>query len=95
VGVGLSDHLAAGGCGGCAGLLASAAQGIAQRYPRYASQIAAAAKDSFLHGAHWAFGAGILAVLLGAAPVFLMFPRPSQELTLLVGYQQQDAAPVA
>jgi len=69
------------------------AQGIARRYPRYASQITAAARESFLHGDHWAFSSGILAVLLGAALVLLLFPRHGQELDLLAAYQEQDAVP--
>ena len=68
------------------------AQGIAQRYPSHASQIAAAAKESFLHGDRWAYLAGIVAVLLGAALVLMMFPRHAQEGPLLAGYASQDGS---
>ena len=44
------------------------AEAIAGQYPQYAGQITAAAKSSFLDGADWAYGAGIVAILLGAAP---------------------------
>ena len=36
---------------------------VAQRYPKYADQITAAAKSSFLQGDRWAYTAGIVAVL--------------------------------
>jgi hypothetical protein len=54
------------------------AEGVAQQYPQYASQITAAAKQSFLDGDQWAYTAGIVAVLLGA---------------VLAGYEAEDAAP--
>ena len=66
------------------------AEGIAKRYPQYASQITAAAKESFLHGDHWAYAAGILAVLLGTALVYFMFPGHAQEKSLLAGYHASD-----
>ena len=46
------------------------AEEIAEQNPQYASQITAAAKESFLDGADWAYTAGIVAILLGAALVF-------------------------
>jgi DHA2 family multidrug resistance protein-like MFS transporter len=51
------------------------AAATAEQYPQYASQITAAAKPSFLQGDRWAYTAGIVAILLGAALVFLLFPR--------------------
>ncbi len=65
---------------------------MAQRYPQYAPQITAAAKTAFLQGGRWAYLAGIVAVLLGAAPVFLLFPRRDAERRLLVGYHDTDLA---
>jgi DHA2 family multidrug resistance protein-like MFS transporter len=67
------------------------AESIAARYPQYASQITAAAKTSFLQGDQWAYLAGIVAVLLGAALVFFVFPRREAEQTLLASYARQDA----
>ena len=55
------------------------AEEIAEQYPQYADQITAGATSSFLDGADWAYGAGIVAILLGAAIVFFLFPRPAQE----------------
>ena len=55
---------------------ASAEPTSPQQYPQYADQIIAAAKSSFLDGDDWAYTAGIVAILLGAALVFFMFPQP-------------------
>jgi MFS family permease len=68
------------------------AESVAEQYPQYAQQIVGAAQQSFLDGANWAYFAGILAVLLGGALVFFLFPKPQQELELLAAYQAEDAA---
>jgi hypothetical protein len=71
---------------------ASAAD-TAQRYPpSVQDNIIAAAKTSFLQGDQWAYTAGIVAVLLGAALVFFMFPKRDEERRLLAAYQAEDAA---
>jgi DHA2 family multidrug resistance protein-like MFS transporter len=70
------------------------AEGVAEQYPQYASQITAAAKQSFLDGDKWAYGAGLIAVLLGAALVFWMFPRKDEEQRLLERYHAEDTAVV-
>ena len=66
------------------------AEAVAQQYPKYADQITAAAKASFLSRRPWAYLAGIVAVLLGAALVFFMFPRKDDEQRLLAEYHQID-----
>lgn len=66
------------------------AEAIAQQYPKYANQITAAAKTSFLSGDQWAYLAGIVAIVLGAALVFFMFPRKEDEQRLLADYHQTD-----
>ena len=66
------------------------AEEIAAQNPQYASQITAAAKESFLDGADWAYTAGIVAILLGAALVFLRFPRADEEKALLARYHAED-----
>jgi DHA2 family multidrug resistance protein-like MFS transporter len=71
----------------------SSAADTAQRYPQYASQITAAAKASFLQGDQYAYLAGIVAIVLGAALVLLCFPKHGREQELLDEYQAQDAAP--
>ena len=63
---------------------------IARRYPRYAGQITEAAKSSFLSGDQSAYVAGIVAILLGAALVFFLFPRKDGEERLLAQYQSAD-----
>ena len=68
------------------------AEAIAQQYPKYADQITAAAKASFLSGDQWAYVAGIVAVALGAALVFFAFPRKEDERRLLAEYQRQDTS---
>jgi MFS family permease len=60
------------------------------QYSQYSSQIIAGAKQSFLSGADWAYTAGIVAIILGAAVVFLLFPRKDDELRLLAEYRVQD-----
>ena len=63
--------------------------------PEYADQITAAAKTAFLQGDQWAYIAGIVAMLLGAALVFFFFPRAEEEERLLAAYHAEDtgAAP--
>jgi EmrB/QacA subfamily drug resistance transporter len=66
------------------------AQSMATAYPQYATQITAAAKTSFLAGDQYAYLAGIIAVVLGAALVFIFFPKLDAETALLMEYQQED-----
>jgi len=66
------------------------AEEIAEQHPQYANQITAAAKESFLDGADWAYTAGIVAILLGAAVVFFLFPRRDDEERLLAMYHAED-----
>jgi MFS transporter, DHA2 family, multidrug resistance protein len=68
----------------------SSAEAVAQQYPQYASQITAGAKQAFLDGDQWAYTAGVVAVLLGAALVFFLFPKHEEEKALIEGYHAQD-----
>jgi MFS transporter, DHA2 family, multidrug resistance protein len=70
----------------------SSASALAAQHPHYASQITAAAKTSFLQGDQWAYTAGIVAVLLGAAIVYFFFPKRQEEQELLAQYHAQDEA---
>ena len=65
---------------------------VAAQYPQYSTQIIAAAQESFLAGDQWAYLAGIVAVLLGAALVFFKFPHREEEHRLLAEYHDQDTA---
>jgi len=69
----------------------SSAANLATEYPRHADQIVAAAKASFLQGDQWAYVAGIVAILLGAALVFFGFPKKEREQQLLAEYAAEDA----
>ena len=60
---------------------------IAAQYPEYSTAIIAGAKEAFLAGDQWAYLAGIVAVLLGAALVAFKFPRQDEERRLLAEYQ--------
>jgi len=55
-------------------------------------QIIAGAKESFIHGQHWAFASGLIAVVVGAVLVTFFFPHAKDEKELLASYQRQDAA---
>jgi DHA2 family multidrug resistance protein-like MFS transporter len=67
------------------------AEDVAEQHPRYSDTIISAAKTSFLQGDQWAYTAGLVAVLLGAALVFFLFPKKEEEEALLVAYHQADA----
>ncbi len=70
----------------------ASAEATAEQYPQYASQITAAAETSFLDGADWAYTAGIIAILVGATLVFVMFPKHDDEVRLLAEYHATDVA---
>ncbi len=55
--------------------------------PQHASKIISSAKTSFIHGQHWAYVAGIIAVVVGALIMYLFFPKPEREQELLASYQ--------
>jgi EmrB/QacA subfamily drug resistance transporter len=69
----------------------SSAANAAQQYPEYAQAIGAAARKSFLDGGDWTYAAGMIAVALGIAVVFFLFPRHDSELALLERYHAEDA----
>jgi MFS transporter, DHA2 family, multidrug resistance protein len=70
----------------------SSATDTAARYPpSIQEQIVSATKTAFLQGDQWAYLAGIVAVALGAALVFLKFPRRVEEQELLAAYAADDA----
>ncbi len=70
------------------------AENIAKQYPQYATQITEAAKTSFLQGAQWAYAAGIILIVIGAAIVFFLFPKRDDEVMLIARYQAEDLAAV-
>jgi EmrB/QacA subfamily drug resistance transporter len=70
----------------------SSATAVASRYPHYAKAIVSGAKESFVKGDQWAYTAGIVAVLLGAAIVAFLFPDKLREEALLQEYHELDTA---
>jgi MFS family permease len=64
---------------------------VAKQYPQYSNQIVSAAKQSFLHGQHWAYASGVIAVVVGAVIVGVFFPDAKGERDLLASYRRQDA----
>ncbi len=71
------------------------AQTVAAQYPQYAPLITSTAKTAFLAGDQYAYIAGILAVLIGAALVFFLFPKLEGERKLLAQYHAEDIGEVA
>jgi MFS family permease len=69
----------------------SSAAEVAEQYPKYSDQIVAAARSSFLDGDHWAYLAGIIAILLGALIVRFRFPNKEDETRLHGEYADEDA----
>jgi hypothetical protein len=72
----------------------SSAAATAERYPRYTSDIIAAAQQSFVDGQDWAYVAGIVAIIGGGVLIFTMYPKHDDELTLLDEYHRIDGQPV-
>jgi EmrB/QacA subfamily drug resistance transporter len=71
----------------------SSAADTAARYPTSVQDnIVAGAKMAFLQGDQWAYLAGIVAVLVGAALVFFKFPKRADEQRLLAAYHEEDTA---
>jgi MFS transporter, DHA2 family, multidrug resistance protein len=70
----------------------ASATDTASRYPHYASAIVEGAKTSFVQGSDNAYAAGIIAILLGAAIVFFLFPKHEHEEALLAEYHATDVA---
>jgi MFS family permease len=72
----------------------ASASATAARFPQYSNEIIAAAKESFVDGQDWAYVAGVVAILLGAAVVAIFFPKHDAERRLIEEYHAQDAAAI-
>ncbi len=70
----------------------ASAEATASQYPQYATQITDAARDAFTKGQHWAYLAGSIAIVLGAAVVFFCFPKHEEEQRLIAGYASEAGA---
>ena len=73
----------------------ASAETIAAEYPEYATQITAAAKESFLAGDQYAYIAGIIAILIGAVLVFFKYPKRDEEGKLEATFHAEDMAAMA
>ncbi len=69
----------------------SSAENAAAQYPQYKDQIIQAARDSFVNGQDWAYAAGAIAVIIGGAIVFTLFPKYDEERQLLAEYAAEPA----
>ena len=69
---------------------ASAADTAARYSPSVQENIIAGAKSAFLQGDQWAYLAGIIAVLAGAALVWFAFPKRDDERRLLAAYRAAE-----
>jgi EmrB/QacA subfamily drug resistance transporter len=67
----------------------SSAEVLAERYPQYADQIIAAARNAFLDGDTKAYLAAILVVGAGAVVVFFFYPHREEEKRLMAEYAEQ------
>jgi MFS transporter, DHA2 family, multidrug resistance protein len=73
----------------------ASADQVAEQYPKYADQIVAAARQSFLDGDDLAYTAGLVAIVLGALLVFFMFPRFEAEKEMLARFHAEDSESAA
>ena len=73
----------------------ASAENLAKQNPQYASQITAAAKQSFLDGDEWAYIGAMVAIVAGMALVFFFFPRKEHEEELRASYHARDEAAAA
>ena len=63
-----------------------------RRAPCAGAEHRPAPKRVFLDGDDWAYTAGIVAILLGAALVFFLFPKKDEETRLLAEFHAEDTA---
>jgi hypothetical protein len=70
----------------------TSAQAVGEQYPQYASAITAAARESFLTGANWAYLAAIVAGVGAIALVWFAYPKKQRETEMLQEYAKEDAA---
>jgi MFS transporter, DHA2 family, multidrug resistance protein len=69
----------------------SSATDLAAQYPpQTANAIIAGARSSFIDGQAWAYTAGLVAIAIGAALVYFLFPSREREQDLLAAYERED-----
>ena len=67
------------------------AENVASQYPQYGDAIIAAAKESFLAGANWAYVSGIAVMFIGLLITFYFFPKKDKERELYAEYAKQSS----
>jgi len=60
--------------------------------PKTQQAIIEGAKQSFLHGANYAYATGALFIVVGGIIVFFLFPKKQKELDLMAEFERVDAA---
>ncbi len=65
---------------------------VAEKYPQYSDALLEGARQSFLSGQQWAFGAAAVAVALGAVLVRFCFPDRERERADLAAYAAEDGS---
>lgn len=68
----------------------ASAANLADQYPDYSAQIIAAAESSFLEADQLTYVAGLVAVIIGAAVVFVFFPRKEDEERMRLAFHAED-----
>lgn len=68
------------------------AESVAEQFPQYADAIESAARTAFLQGANWAYAAGIVAMIVGAAVTWFFYPDKAGEKEDLRAYGEMDGA---
>lgn len=70
---------------------ASAAE-LAEQDPQYSDQIISAARSSFLEGDQLAYIAGLVAVVIGGALTYFVFPKKEDEEKMRAAFHAEDQA---
>ena len=68
----------------------ASAANLAEQYPQYSDQIISAAQSSFLEGDQLAYLAGLVAVVIGGALTFFVFPKKEDEERMRAAFHAED-----
>ena len=70
----------------------ASAANLAEQNPQYSDQIISAARSSFLEGDQLAYLAGLVAVVIGGALTFFVFPKKEDEDQMRAAFHAEDQA---
>ena len=68
----------------------ASAANLAEQNPQYSDQIISAAQSSFLEGDQLAYIAGLVAVVIGGALTFFVFPKKEDEERMRAAFHAED-----